>query len=63
MGSKLERQNQHQRRLTMKIARHKKRGWNTDGLEKELAYSTGDKARSESATGRDSDPRYKKGHI
>lgn len=63
MGSKLERQNQHQRRLMMKIARHKKRGLNTDGLEKELAFSAGEKTRPEFASGRDSDPRYKKSYT
>ena len=41
MGSKLQRQNQHIRRLTSKIKRHKKRGWSTERMEKELSYCTG----------------------
>ena len=52
MGNKLERQNQHQRRLKSKIKRFEKRGWSTDGLKKELAYSTGEADRPEFATGR-----------
>ena len=39
-GSKLERQNQHQRRLKIKIKRWKTQGKCVDGVEKELSYST-----------------------
>ncbi len=58
-GSKPQRQNQHARRLTMKIKRHKARGWDTSKMEKELGYMTGD-ARSAFKTGRDADQRLKK---
>jgi len=58
-GSKAQRQNQHVRRLMMKIARHKKRGWQVAGLEKELAYAAGDKDRPDFQTGRVADLRYR----
>ena len=51
MGNKLERQNQHQRKLKSKIKRFEKKGWSTEGLKKELAYCTGETARPEFATG------------
>lgn len=60
MGSKLERQNQHQRRLKMKIKRWKRQEKDTSGLEKELGYCTGELERPTFQTGRDSDPRLKK---
>jgi len=60
MGSKLQRQNQHVKRLESKIRRWKKKNKNTDGLEKELDYCTGGTDRPEFATGRDCDPRLKK---
>ncbi len=59
-GSKSQRQNQHMRRLMMKINRFKKREWSTAGLEKELAYCTGDAERPSFGTGREADPRLKK---
>ena len=59
MVSKLQRQNQHVRRLTMKIKRHKAKGWDTSKMEKELGYCTGDD-RPEFKTGRDADPRLKR---
>jgi len=59
MGNKPQRQNQHVRRLTMKIKRHKARGWDTSKMEKELGYCMGDD-RPEFRTGRDVDPRLKK---
>ena len=58
-GSKAQRQNQHVRRLMMKIERHKKRKWNVGGLEKELAFCLGEKKRPEIKTGRVSDLRYR----
>ncbi len=58
-GNKAQRQNQHVRRLMMKIERHKKRGWKVDGLEKELTYAAGDKARPAFKTGRVADLRYR----
>ena len=61
MGSKAQRQNQHVKRLESKIRRWKKKGKNTEGLEKELGYCTGDD-RPEFKTGRDTDPRLKKKH-
>ena len=60
-GSKSERQNQHIRRLMMKIARHTKREWNVAGLEKELAFVLGDKKRPVAKTGRAADKRYQVG--
>ena len=59
MGSKLQRQNQHVRRLNMKIKKFKSKGKDTAGLEKELGYMSGDD-RPEFKTGRDADPRLKK---
>ena len=51
MGNKLERQNQYQRKLKSKIKRFEKRGWSTEGLKKELAYSTGEVSRPDFTTG------------
>jgi hypothetical protein len=64
-GSKAQRQNQHVRRLMMKIERHKKRGWQVSGLEKELAYCVGDADRPSFQTGRVSDLKYRnfKGEV
>ena len=42
MGSKSQRQNQHVRRLMKKIEKFKKKGKRTEGLERDLAYCTGD---------------------
>ena len=58
-GSKAQRQNQHVRRLMMKIERHKKRGWNVAGMEKELSYSVGDAQRPLFNTGRIADLRFR----
>jgi hypothetical protein len=58
-GSKLQRQNQHTKRLESKIRKFKKNGKNTAGLEKELGYMMGE-SRPEFKTGRDADPRLKK---
>ena len=44
-GSKSQRQNQHMRKLMMKIDKFKKREWNVDGLEKELSYCVGEAER------------------
>ena len=60
MGSKPQRQNQHIRRLMKKIKKFEKKGWSTEGLNKELAYASGDETRPEFKTGRDADPRLKK---
>ena len=60
MGSKLQRQNQHIRRLTSKIKRHKKRGWSTEKMEKELSYCTGDSDRPSFNTGAIADARNKR---
>ena len=60
MGNKLERQNQHARRLLMKIKKWKIKEKDTSGLEKELGYCTGELARPTFLTGRGSDPRLKK---
>ena len=58
-GSKAQRQNQHVRRLMMKIERHNKRGWQVAGLEKELGYASGDTDRPLFPTGRVADLRYR----
>jgi len=60
MGSKVQRQNQHLRRLMSKIRRFEKANKNTDGLQKELSYCMGESERPSFKTGRDSDPRLKK---
>ena len=60
MGSKLQRQNQHIRRLTSKIKRHKKRGWSTERMEKELSYCTGETKRPDFNTGGIADARNKR---
>jgi len=57
-GSKSQRQNQHVRRLMMKIERHKKRKWNVEGMERELAFCVGDKERLAFKTGRVADERF-----
>ncbi len=59
MGSKLQRQNRHVKRLESKIRRWKKKGKSTVGMEKELGYCMGE-TRPEFKTGRDADPRLKK---
>jgi hypothetical protein len=51
MGSKTQRQNQYVTKLMKKIEKFKKKGKNTQGLEKELAYSTGDIERPSFKTG------------
>ena len=51
MGTKLARQNQHQRILKKKIKKFKKKGWSTDGLKKELSYCTGEAPRPDFITG------------
>ena len=61
-GTKAQRQNQHMRKLMIKINRFDKRKWNTAGLKKELAYCTGDANRSSFPTGRATDPKLKKHH-
>jgi hypothetical protein len=60
MGSKVQRQNQYLRRLEMKRARHERRGLKTDGLDREIAFLTGDKERPKMKTGREADPRFKR---
>ena len=60
MGSKLQRQNQHQRRLKSKIKRFEKRGWSTEGLKRELDFSTGEVDRPEFKTGHDANPSKKR---
>ena len=59
MGTKAQRQNQHVRRLNMKIKKFKAKGKSTEGLEKELGYMMGED-RPTFKTGRDADPRLKK---
>lgn len=59
MGSKVQRQNQHVKRLEKKIRKFKKKGKSTGGLAKELGYMLGED-RPEFKTGRDVDPRLKK---
>ena len=59
-GSKLQRQNKHQRRLATKIKRWNAKEKDTSGLEKDLGYSSGKLDRPAFRTGRDVDPRLKK---
>ena len=58
-GSKAQRQNQHVRKLMMKLDKFTRKGWSTEGLEKEISYCAGDKVRPLFQTGRMSDPRYR----
>ena len=51
MGNKLAKQNRYQKRLKSKIKRFENRGWSTEGLKKELAYSTGESERASFTTG------------
>ena len=51
MSRKLERQNQHKRKLKKKIEKFEKKGWNTDGLKKELSYCTSELDRPTFLTG------------
>jgi hypothetical protein len=60
MGSKLERQNQYEKRLRFKIKRREASGKSVAGLKKELGYVTGDMERAGNKSGRDADPRFKK---
>ena len=60
MGSKVQRQNQHVKRIERKIRQYKAKSLNTEKLEKELAYATGKDNRPEFRTGREADPRIKK---
>ena len=55
MGSKAQRQNQHVRRLNIKIRKFEKRGWSTAGLEKELGFMLGE-PRPAHKTGKDARP-------
>jgi len=59
MGSKNERQNQHLVKLNAKIRRFTTKGLSVAGLQKELAYCEGDKARPACRTGRSADHRFK----
>lgn len=60
MPSKAQRQNQYLSFLVKKKAKLQTRGRSTAGVEKEIAFMTGDKERPPFRTGRDADPRYKK---
>jgi len=60
MGSKAQRQNQHMRRLINKIDKFKKKGISVAGLEKELAYCSGDAPRPSFKTGAIADARNKR---
>ena len=51
MGNKLAKQNRYQKSLKSKIKRFENRGWSTERLKKELAYSTGEIDRASFATG------------
>ena len=59
-GSKVQRRNQHIRRLKAKIRRFKAKGRKIEGLVKELGYALGETDRPEFATGITADPRHKK---
>ncbi len=58
-GSKAQRQNQHLRRLMMKLKKFKTKGWKTEGLEKEISYCVGDEERPAFQTGRVADDRFR----
>ena len=59
MGSKIQRQNQHIKRLEKKIRQFKKKKKSTVGLEKELGYMLGED-RPEFKTGKETDPRLRR---
>ena len=59
MGTKAQRQNQHVRRLNMKIKKFKAKGKDVTGLEKELGYMMGDD-RPNFKTGREADRRLRR---
>ena len=56
MGSKVQRQHQHIKRIEKKIRKFKKKGKSIAGLEKELGYMLGE-PRPEFASGRFTDKR------
>ena len=60
MGSKVQRQNQHVKRIERKIRQYKAKSLSTESLEKELGFATGKDTRPEFKTGREADPRIKK---
>jgi len=60
MGTKAQRQNQHARRLMMKIKKFEAKNKSTEGLNRELAHCMGETPRPVFKTGRESDPRLKK---
>ena len=60
MGSKLQRQNQHIKRIERKIRQYTAKGLNTDKLNKELGYAKDSSTRPEHKTGREADARTKK---
>lgn len=51
MGNKLAKQNRYQKKLKSKIQRFENRSLSTNGLKKELAYSTGEAKRGSFTTG------------
>jgi hypothetical protein len=59
MGNKVQRQNQHMRRISRKIRQFTKKGKSIAGLEKELSYMLGEE-RPAFKTGREVDPRLKR---
>jgi hypothetical protein len=60
MGSKVQRQNQHVKRIERKIRQYKAKSLSTENLEKELGFASGNADRPEFRTGREADPRIKK---
>ena len=60
MGSKVQRKNQHIRRLKTKIRRFKAKGRKTDKLLKELGYALGETERPSCKTGSVADARNRK---
>jgi hypothetical protein len=60
MGSKVQRRNQHIRKLKSKIRRFKVKNWKIEGLVKELGYALGETDRPDFPTGTAADVRNKK---
>tara|TARA_Y100000310_G_scaffold9417_1_gene9857 strand:+ start:35377 stop:35580 length:204 start_codon:yes stop_codon:yes gene_type:complete len=58
-GSKAQRQNQHMKKLMLKIKKFEKQGKSVDKLKKELSFAVGEKDRPAFKTGKEADPKFK----
>jgi hypothetical protein len=58
-GTKAQRQNQHMKKLMLKIKKFEKQGKPVDKLKKELSFVVGEKDRPAFKTGKEADPKFK----